>query len=73
MNDKIKQLVAYAGIRLEFCPDSQGWEAQVDDDDLEAFALLIVGRVISVYNDTDTFKTSTYDDQRVLKYFGVEE
>ena len=35
-------------------------------------AELVVRRVISVYNDSDTFKTSQYDDDRVLEYFGLE-
>lgn len=47
--------------------------AMVPADTLIKFAELIVRRVISVYNDTETFKTSTYDDKRVLEYFGIEE
>ena len=39
----------------------------------DRFVELIVRRVISVYNDNETFKTSTYDDNRVLEYFGIEK
>ena len=62
MNEPIKQLKQQAGI--DFNPDQEG---------LDLFARLIVERVISVYNDSDTFKTSTFDDNRVLEYFGIKE
>lgn len=64
MNEKIKELYARA-----LSEAGEDGEAAM----IEKFAELIVRRVISVYNDSETFKTSYYDDSRVLEHFGVEE
>lgn len=65
MNNNILEIVENADKDFEL--------ALVPADTLIKFAELIVRRVISVYNDSDTFKTSTYDDNRVLEYFGIEK
>lgn len=68
MNANLKELAKEAGV----------WRQHYDIGEesfanLEEFAKLIINRVISVYNDTETFRTSTFDDNRVLEYFGVKK
>ena len=72
MNEKIKGLLEQAKKQVEHGEGCYP-ATTVRYDALEKFAELIVRRVISVYNDTDTFKTSAYDDRRVLEYFGIEK
>jgi hypothetical protein len=80
MNEKIKQFAEQAmdnsSKQLYPCLVMQGEPMdifRIPAPVLEKFAELIVRRVISVYNDSETFKTSVYDDQRVLDYFGIEK
>ena len=70
MNEKIRELRQQATI-IVGAESGFAFDREVLDE--EKFAELIVRRVISVYNDSETFKTSYYDDSRVLEHFGVEE
>ena len=66
MNERFEQMM------LEATKDMpQGY--YVPGEYFQKFAELIVRRVISVYNDSETFKTSVYDDNRVLDYFGIDK
>lgn len=74
MNEKIKELAEKAEeFHYETWDSYNQKHVKHYQFNKEKFAELIVRRVISVYNDTETFKTSSYDDKRVLEYFGVEE
>jgi hypothetical protein len=76
MNDELTELYASACL---YARDKQ-LDRKSEDKNVqefvkcmaEKFAELIVHRVISVYNDSETFKTSHYDDNRVLEYFGIK-
>jgi hypothetical protein len=59
----------HSGSKIEY----EIWGGSMETHKLNKFAELIVHRVISVYNDSETFKTSHYDDNRVLEYFGIKE
>lgn len=61
MNSNLRALMLEAGYA---CPEMAGRAQKLSE--------LIINRVISVYNDTETFRTSTFDDNRVLDYFGVK-
>lgn len=76
MNEKIRTLALTAkALRLSSRYDAGGQEQPFieNEQELAKFAELVVRRVISVYNDSETFRTSEFDDQRVLDYFGVEK
>ena len=70
MNEKIRELAQQA---TSWANDQPYTGTHWDILFQHKFAELIVRRVISVYNDSETFKTSYYDDSRVLEHFGVEE
>lgn len=81
MNEQIKELAKQA---IKDCSSESLYPALVMQGEVgdvfripevfvEKFAELIIHRAMSVYNETDTFKTSVYDDKRVLGYFGIEE
>ena len=75
MNEKIRELAEQAGIGFTLWDDSgrEMIDNYTPEECLEKFTELIVRRVISVYNDSETFKTSVYDDNRVLDYFGIDK
>ena len=76
MNEKIKELIEEC-FEIQRVPiytnDIKDGYRDVVTFNREKFAKLIVCRVISVYNDSESFKTSNYDDKRVLEYFGIEK
>lgn len=73
MNERIKELMDYA-VRFRLDPDSNAYEAQVQPEDLERFAELIVrecaGLVQGISIDSMGYHTA---DQKIKEHFGVEE
>ena len=66
MNEKIKELIKEAGFSDDFIDDPLLSIIQ------QKFAVLIIGEVISAYND-DEYQTEYEQDIKVLKHFGIEE
>ena len=73
MNERIKELMDYA-VRFRLDPDSNAYEAQVQPEDLERFAELIIrecaGLVQGVPTDSMGYHTA---DQKIKEHFGVKE
>jgi hypothetical protein len=68
MNERIKKLMDYA-VRFRLDPDSNVYEAQVQPEDLELFAELIVRECANVAADHEAL--DIYEEIR--DHFGVEQ
>ena len=75
MNERIKELMEYA-VRFRLNPDSNAYEAQVQPEDLELFAELIVRECVYVSEGYFGFKDHTPGTaiaNEIKQHFGVEQ
>jgi hypothetical protein len=69
MNERIRKLI-FKSVRFDLDPDSNHYEAQIDPEDLEDFAELIVEECAKFVDSAIT--DGGVDGQSVKQHFGVE-
>jgi hypothetical protein len=69
MNERIRKLI-FKSVRFDLDPDSNHYEAQIDPEDLEDFAELIVEECAKFVDSA--ISDGGVDGQSVKQHFGVE-
>jgi hypothetical protein len=79
MNERIRKLI-FESVRFDLDPDSNHYEAQIDPEDLEDFAELIVRECAKVARNADLEDVEGGDSsvlyaaaEQIKKHFGFEE
>jgi hypothetical protein len=70
MNERIRKLI-FESVRFDLDPDSNHYEAQIDPEDLEDFAELIVEECAKFVDSA--ISDGGVDGQSVKQHFGVGE